>query len=399
MDLPEPYVSVGCLKCGASDHIATNRNCPRPRKSAPAATTPSQTQVAKKNINRSPTKKPPVDNHHLKEAKVGDDTKFWYYISDDSEEGEQGDPKARKRVCVEMSQNQDSTAENGGYHGLAGDGFRMVLDPIDESTQLDLSSPHIVQKGGRKLGRDKVIKHSQDNDKVPRTITYSTPIRGTGSSNSTTPHGSQGELMDAGIRPDLRSIHDENGLGPIPSLPWKASATSPLSPVKHSVPNPGSEIKTTKTPRQRKIIPKLPTVEERMELKDLDPPLQKPSPRKGVKVSPVKATINKSQQNMSPIVEATHLPITHSPHSSRQPAPVQLSPVQYSRYPAVTPQNTNRTFAQSIEDSFLAEKAEITRFRYNYMGARNNIQQPRVRYTPNRVQGWRECRSMGTGLE
>lgn len=399
MDLQEPYVSVGCLKCGAPDHVATNRNCPRPRKSTPAAcTVPSQTQATKKSIARSPTKKLAVDNHHLKEAKVGDDTKFWYYISDDSEEGDQGDPKTGKRVCVEMSQNQDSTVTHGEYHSPAGDGFRMALDPIDESTQLDLSPRHVVNRGNGKLGRDKVTKPSQDNDKVFRTITYGPPVGSSGGSSPTTPQRPQGELVDAKIRPDSRSICGENGLGSIPSLPWKVSTTSPLPPVKHPIPSPRSEVKTTKPPRQRKILPKLPAVEERRDPKGLDPPLQKLS-YKGLALSPVKVTINRSQQNMSSVIEATHVSATHSPHSPCQPASVQLSPIEYSRYPVVTPRHTNQTFAQSIEESFLAEKAEITRFKYNYMGARNTVQQPRVRYTPNRVQGWRECRSMGTGLE
>lgn len=389
MELPEPYVSVGCLKCGAPDHVATNRNCPRPRKSTPAAyTIPPQTQATKKSIAKSPTKKPAVDNHHLKEAKVGDDTKFWYYISDDSEEGEQGDTKAGKRVCVEMSQNQDPTATRGEYHDSMGDGFRMALDPIDESTQLDLSSRHVANRGSRKLGRDKVTKPSQDNDKVFRTITYGPPVRGSGSSGPTTPQRPQGELVDAEIKRDSRSICSGNGLGSVPSLPWKVTNTSPLPPVKHPAPSPRSDVKTTKTPRQRKIFPKLPAVEERGEPKGLDPPLQK-LPHKGLTLSPVKVAINRSQQNMSSIIEATPC----------QPASVQTSPIEYSRYPAATPRHTNHTFAQSIEESFLAEKAEITRFKYNYMGARNTVQHPRVRYTPNRVQGWRECRSMGTGLE
>lgn len=399
MDLPEPYVSVGCLKCGAPDHVATNRNCPRPRKSTPAAyTIPSQTQATKKSIARSPTKKPAVDNHHLKEAKVGDDTKFWYYISDDSEEGEQGDSKTGKRMCVEMGRNHDSTTTHGEHHGLVGDGFRMVFDPINESTQLGLSSKHVVNRGSRKPGRDKATKPSQDNDKVSQAVAYGPPVGGSGSGGPTTPQRPQGELVDAEIRPDSRSICGESGLGSIPSLPWKVSTTSPLPPVKHPVPSPRSEVKTTKTPRQRKIFPKLPVVEERGEPKGLDPPLQK-LPHKGLTPSPVKATINRSQQSMGSIIEATNGSTTHSPHPPCQPASIQPSPIEYSRYPAAIPRHTNLTFAQSIEESFLAEKAEITRFKYNYMGARNTVQQPRVRYTPDRVQGWRECRSMGTGLE
>lgn len=390
-DSPEPYVSVGCLKCGASDHVATNRNCPRPRKAAPAASTiPVQTHAVKKNITRSP-KKSAVDNHHLKEAKVGDDTKFWYYISDDSEEGEQGDSRPGKRICVETSQTQGS-ATHGEYHGLAEDGVRMALDPIDESMQLGLSSRHIINKGSGKLGRDKVVKSSQSNDKAVRIATY-----GTGTSDTTTLSGPQGAQTNAGLRPESRNTYDGSGLGLIPSLPWKISTTSPLSPVKHSVPSPGSEIKTTKIPRQRKIAPKSPAFEERGGAWELDTLSQKQL-RKGAKVSHLMPAVNKSQQNIGLVAEATQGK-AHPSHLLRQPAPVQPSPVHYSRYPAVTPRHTNRTFAQSIEDSFSAEKAEITKFRYNYMGARNTVQQPRVQYSPDRVQGWRECRSMGTGLE
>lgn len=383
-------MSVGCLKCGASDHVATNRNCPRPRKAAPATyTIPVQTNVVKKNITRSP-KKPAVDNHHLKEAKVGDDTKFWYYISDDSEEGE-GDSRSGKRICIETNQTQGSTTQ-GECHGFAEDGVRTAFDLIDESMQLGLSSRHMTSKGSGKLGRDKVVKSNQSNDKVVRTATY-----GTGTGDPITPGGPQGVQADAGLRPELRNTYDGSGLGPIPSLPWKVSTTSLLSPVKHSVPSPGSEIKATKTPRQRKIAPKSPAFEERGGAWELDTLSQKQL-RKGAKVSYLVPTVDRPQQNVSPVAGATQGKV-HPPHLLRQPAPVQLSPAQYSRYPAVTPRHTNRTFAQSIEDSFSAEKAEITKFRYNYMGARNTVQQPRVQYAPDRVQGWRECRSMGTGLE
>lgn len=384
-------MSVGCLKCGASDHVATNRNCPRPRKTAPATyMIPVQAHVVKKNISRSP-KKPAVDNHHLKEAKVGDDTKFWYYISDDSEEGEQGDPRSGKRVCIETNQTQGSIT-HGECHGFVEDGVRMALDPIDESMQLGLSSKHMISKDSGKFGRDRAIKSNQSDDKVVRTATY-----GTGTSDPITPSGPQGAQTDAGLRPEPGNTYNWSGLGPIPSLPWKVSTTSPLSPVKHSVPSPGSEIKATKTPRQRKIVPKSPAFEERGGAWELDTLSQKQL-RKGAKVPYLVPTVDRSQQDVSLIAGATQGKV-HPPHLLRQPAPVQPSPVQYSRYPAVTPRHTNRTFAESIEDSFSAEKAEITRFRYNYMGARNTIQQPRVQYAPDRVQGWRECRSMGTGLE
>lgn len=393
-DSPEPYVSVGCLKCGASDHVATNRNCPRPRKAAPIAyTIPAQAHAVKKSIIRSP-KKPTVDNHHLKEAKVGDDTKFWYYISDDSEEGEQGDSKTGKRVCIETSQNQVSTATREEYCSPTEDGFRMVLGPIDESKQLDFSSRHITSKGSGKPEKDNAVKPSQS--KMAQTLTYGISISGAGTGSPTAPCGSQRARVKAGPRPEPRNTYDRSGLGTIPSLPWKASRTLPLSPVKHSIPSPGNEVKTTKTPRQRKTVPKSPAVEECGGSWGPNTPSQK-QPRKGAKAlhpMSTKATTNKPQQNMSLVTEAT----VHSP-SSRQPASAQPSPVQYSRYPAVTPRHTNRTFAQSIEDSFSAEKAEITRFRYNYMGARNTVQQPRVQYALDRVQGWRECRSMGTGLE
>lgn len=86
---PEPYVSVGCLKCGAIDHTASNRNCPRPRKASTATNAVAvATQIPKKPVVRTP-KKAVADNHQIKKAKLGDNTKFWYYKSDDSQSEEE----------------------------------------------------------------------------------------------------------------------------------------------------------------------------------------------------------------------------------------------------------------------------------------------------------------------
>ncbi|KAI5776326.1 hypothetical protein EDC01DRAFT_480935 [Geopyxis carbonaria] len=64
--------AIVCYKCGGNDHIATNRNCPRPRN---------------KPVGNTDTtwKKPVSDTANIKDAKVGDETKFWYYESSSSE--------------------------------------------------------------------------------------------------------------------------------------------------------------------------------------------------------------------------------------------------------------------------------------------------------------------------
>lgn len=310
---------------------------------------------------------------------MGDDTKFWYYISDDSEEGEQGDPGTGKRIRIEMDQTQGSTATHGGYHDPADGGFR---NPIEGSTQLDLSPRHVINRSSMKL-RDRAVKTTQDYNKAVQTIMYGTPIEGTGVGDLATPQGAR--------------MHDEDGLGSIPSLPWKVSATSPLSPVKHLILSPGNDAKMARAPRKRKIVPKPPVVEERKEPKGLDASPQRQL-RKGAKASPVvpsRSPIGRSQQITKSIIEATHGTV-HSPRPSRKPGPAKPSPARSPRYP---PRHANRTSAQSIEDSFMAEKAEIMKFNYNYMGSSNTVQPPRVQYAPDRVQGWRECRSMGTGLE
>lgn len=394
-------MSVGCLKCGASDHVATNRNCPRPRRTAPVAYgVPILPLSIKKPPARSP-KKPATDNHHLKEAKIGDSTKFWYYISDDSEDGTQSVPKSVKRVRVEKNgkyQEQGSAAAHDDNYGLEDNGFVAIPDLVDEAMKLDLRTRHINHKGAKEIRGCEVMTTKQETGEFIHARygpTDSVPV--TQQSGS---HGKQRVQNLSEETPDPRRVHGGNGLGFIPFLPWKASDSSPLSPVKQSMHSYGNDAKTLK---HKRVLKPEGVGERDQGDHETILPLQKKSCKikQALYAMPVRATGSYEsydiQKSRYPKPSASREP-DNSPQSSHQPTTNQ------SRYPAANPRhasqaNGGRSSAQGVNDSFLAGNVEIVKFKYNYMGARNYVQEPRVRYAPDRVQGWRECRSMGTGLE
>jgi hypothetical protein len=121
---PEPYVSVGCLKCGALDHSASNRNCPRPRKASTATNAAAvATQIPKKPVARTP-KKAIADNHQIKKAKLGDNTKFWYYKSDDSQSEEE--------IGTKNSDQRNPIKEE--YQERLYDDFNSIMDGLFKPT-------------------------------------------------------------------------------------------------------------------------------------------------------------------------------------------------------------------------------------------------------------------------
>lgn len=399
----EPYISVGCLKCGASDHVATNRNCPRPRKASTAAyATPTQTPVPKKSTSKSP-KKPAAENHHLKAAKIGDDTKFWYYISDDSEDGKQSGSNLGERIGTdEMHQDQGINTDSRDYLDPSDNGSRIVPELVSELVPSCLGSRPIINKSSKKPKKDRPSRTSQDSPQFAQPLEYGFLTEGI---TVTQPSVLHGQLQaQARQKVDLGGVSAGGSLGSIPSLPWRASATSPLSPIKHSIPSPIDPVKTTKAPKQRRMAPKPPVAEGegRAERVNASPQKQPRKASQAIYTMPTKVKIsNKPQENVG-LVGVTR-EMARASHSSRQRAQAQPGPGQSPRYTAKTPQhgrsNTNSTLNQRIEDPSLMGTTETKGFKYNYMGARNTIQAPRIRYASNRVQGWRECRSMGTGLE
>jgi len=77
---------TGCYKCGALDHVATNRNCPRPRKpSAVTAAAPA-----------APPPAPDRDAKFIKHARLGDDTRFWFYTEDETSSSDEVTVKQEK---------------------------------------------------------------------------------------------------------------------------------------------------------------------------------------------------------------------------------------------------------------------------------------------------------------
>lgn len=404
----EPYVSVGCLKCGAPDHVATNRNCPRPRKGAPVVYgTPVSTPITKKAVSRS-SKKHTTDNHQLKAAKLGDSTKFWYYISDDDDsEGEkQGSSNSVKKIRFEKDEKykgQSSTIFDKNYYGLENGAPGITHHHVDEVMQLEKSSKSFAFKEVINIKKQKVTGTGDDTDEFTRGIT-----RNLAETSVTTHPSNLHGRVDPRVIPQIESepkmIHDENCLGSIPSLPWKVSGSLTFSPTKQSAIHLNGDVKASRTPRQQKRVSKLVAIVDGKEAQNPVASPQKQLRKTAEAFYPTTPKDTGSRKNYGiKQSRCSTISTTHGLDSSPQFSRLTTL-VPSPRYPATdshhtTEGDTNRSPVDRKNSSAPEKKMDLGAFKYNYMGSRNHIQAPRVRYAPNRVQGWRECRSMGTGLE
>ncbi|KAF8241566.1 hypothetical protein K440DRAFT_641999 [Wilcoxina mikolae CBS 423.85] len=110
---------TGCYKCGALDHVATNRNCPRPRKPSAAITTATATAAA------APTLPSPAldrDAKFIKDARLGDDTRFWFYTDDDENE--------ERSSSVEIIVKREEKSEVRGQQGEDAKNKWKMSDPV-----------------------------------------------------------------------------------------------------------------------------------------------------------------------------------------------------------------------------------------------------------------------------
>ncbi|KAF8542773.1 hypothetical protein BDD12DRAFT_875865 [Trichophaea hybrida] len=111
---------TGCYKCGALDHIATNRNCPRPRK--PSAVTATATTTAAAVAPTLPSLAPDRDAKFIKDARLGDDTRFWFYTDDDENE--------ERSSSVEIIVKREEKSEDRVQHGEDAKNKWKMSDPV-----------------------------------------------------------------------------------------------------------------------------------------------------------------------------------------------------------------------------------------------------------------------------
>lgn len=197
----------------------------------------------------------------------------------------------------------------------------------------------------------------------------------------------------------MAELYDKNGFGSCPSVQETVQTTSVFSSQKQTGIGPDRNSKANKSARNKKRdFQSVVTEEDDDEIATF----RHPQPMSGYKTKqplfPTTSTTKAKKYHhghQSRGLNTETLDLGYSPQTPIQPA---TNPSFLSRHPTKGLQNDVNINHSSTEPD--VEEKETTRvFRYNYMGARNHIQQPRVRYAPDRVQGWRECRSMGTGLE
>jgi hypothetical protein len=194
-------------------------------------------------------------------------------------------------------------------------------------------------------------------------------------------------------------LNDKNGFGSCPSIQETVQTASVFSSQKQTGIGPDRYLKANKSARNRKrIFQSVVTEEDDDEI----PIFKHPQPMSGYKTKqplfPTASTMKAKKHHdghQSRDLNTEILDLGYSPQTPIQPATNQ----SFLSHRATKGLQNDVDVNHSSTQPDVEEKEPSRVFRYNYMGARNHIQQPRVRYAPDRVQGWRECRSMGTGLE
>jgi hypothetical protein len=104
-----------CYKCGQTDHVASNRNCPRPRKApgAPGPRSRSSSVAALAAI--------PAAGKTLRDAREGDPTRFWYWEEDSEseDEDERGGSQVQNLIDA-MNGNDDETMSDPAMRKTVG---------------------------------------------------------------------------------------------------------------------------------------------------------------------------------------------------------------------------------------------------------------------------------------
>jgi hypothetical protein len=248
--MEEPDSFSGCYKCGATDHFATNRNCPRPRKkqehdpsSLSFAPLPSKQQ------NRH------TEMKFIKEARQGDSTKFWYYPSGSGTHG------IRKR-SVDDAAVPGRTISSDGTSGLSptnsnrtDSGDMLLTHPYQRRNDSPEQGIHVLQNA---RNSDRMAK----NDRAPEQQSLENPVGlGINLSGESTPFkqpaGLPGQSEIAATSRNHRKITAKAG-NPVKTTTSgrpKRTSPQPIAPdVSRSASGPKAPSKVTKKPAAKKSI-------------------------------------------------------------------------------------------------------------------------------------------------
>ncbi|KAF8533299.1 hypothetical protein BDD12DRAFT_899674 [Trichophaea hybrida] len=110
---------TGCYKCGALDHIATNRNCPRPRKPQRSPLRHHHRRCRCSHLAFSGSR--PRRKVHQR-RRLGDDTRFWFYTDDDENE--------ERSSSVEIIVKREEKSEDRVQHGEDAKNKWKMSDPV-----------------------------------------------------------------------------------------------------------------------------------------------------------------------------------------------------------------------------------------------------------------------------
>ena len=299
------HAMSSCYKCGATDHVATNRNCPRLRRGATvAAPAPQQILATPRPASRGETK-------FIKTARQGEDTKFWFYTSED--EGQ--DPSE-----VKEEEDAEKWVENDGLVGM--------LQPPENGKAME---PLVTARS--KIGGSEVWGFEEDTKEFVK--------------------------IHAGyVSPAVENV---------------VTTQDKKNDMKY--------VLLAKTParvKKKPAVPKTPAA------------ISVASPAK-MKNRPRRQTMLALRLKGSLCVDGAKDSTISRDAAKREGMRRNL----YRSMPVLTPKYS-AWLDRPENDPFAPQNWEGMEF--NYMGGRNTISEPwRVVYGRG-VQGWRECRSVGSGL-
>lgn len=382
---------VGCYKCGAIDHVATNRNCPRPRKAATVATVAA---AASRAMPPPPPPPPDREKERLKEARVGEDTCFWCYTDDGgggggaSPGGDKDKDSRARRGCgfkwpgsggkLELKMEAAAPGESGevDWRGV------MAFAAFSSDTP-DCHSHHNHNRQNHYDHQDHDYQNHRDRDHNSR--------EAVGTTVSTTTLSATGEVMPPPTPPPPKKVQrKKTGMAKV-----RADRGHSGGGAAAAVQSPGSVgtgARTAAPVPRKKVTP----AKQRPLLsppKTASPPTahKMPCSSVGIGTAPApNALLVPDPEDAHCLSDST---ISPPPLSRRGSASTNASPgadgVRLSQeYLDWCDLPQNDPFAQQ----------NWAHLNFNYTGDRNpDLGAGRVRYG-RRLQGWRECRSLGRGL-
>jgi hypothetical protein len=300
---PSSHAMSSCYKCGATDHVATNRNCPRPRR-AVVAPAPQKILATPRPASRGEAK-------FIKTARQGEDTRFWFYTSEDEGQG----PSEVKE-------------EGDAGKWVENDGLAGVLQPPEDGKAME------------------------------SLVTVRGKIRSS-------------EVW--GFREDAKESVEVHARDVSPTVEKVVITQDKNNEMKHVPP-----AKTPSKTKKKSSAPKTPAGISAVSLA-------------GMKSRPRRQTMLALRLKTSLRVDGAQDSTTGRDTVKRESMRRKLNrsmPVLTPKYSAWLDRPENDPFAPQNWEGM----------EFNYMGGRNTISEPwRVMYGRG-VQGWRECRSVGSGL-